>query len=270
MSATIAEKLGSGELQSGDTGHHEKLYLIRSETSEASAIGLLETTAPGTFGGLIRQTCRVSPVDGANDIWIGEVQYADPEEVEPDEGTTVFSFNTSGGSQHITQSISTSQKKAPTGKTAPDFKGAINATEKGSVDGVDIISPVYRWSETHVVASAKVTSTYKGYLFDLTGKTNNGTFDSFAAGEVLFEGASGSKRGDGAWEITYSFASSPNRTDLTIGAITGINKKGWEYLWVLYSDVADGGMLAKQPRAVYVEKVYEEGNFAKLNPDYTP
>ena len=270
MSATIAEKLGSGELQSGDTGHHEKAYVIQNETSEATALALLETTAPGTFGGLIRQTCRVSPVDGSNDIWIGEVQYADPEEVEPSEGTTVFSFNTSGGSQHITQSISTSQKKAPAGKTAPDFKGAINATEKGSVDGVDIITPVYRWSEMHVVPDAKVTATYKGYLFDLTGKTNNATFDSFAAGECLFEGASGSKRGDGAWEITYSFASSPNRTDITIGAITGINKKGWEYLWVLYSDVEDGGMLAKQPRAVYVEKVYEEGNFAKLDPDYTP
>jgi len=82
--------------------------------------------------------------------------------------------------------------------------------------------------------------------------------------------ASGSKRGDGAWEITYDFASSPNREGLTIGAITDIDKKGWEYLWVLYSDVEDGGMLAKQPRAVYVEKVYEEGDFAKLDPDYTP
>jgi len=29
-------------------------------------------------------------------------------------------------------------------------------------------------------------------------------------------------------------------------------------------------MLVKQPRAVYIEKVYEEGDFAKLNPDYTP
>jgi len=169
MSATIAEKLGSGELQSGDTGHHEKLYVIRSETSEASALSLLESTAPGTFGGLVRQTARVSPVDGSNDIWIGEAEYTDPEEVEPAEGSTVFSFNTSGGSQHITQSISTTDKKAPAGKTAPDFKGAINATEKGSVDGVDIIVPVYRWSETHVVPDAKVTNAYKGRLFALTG-----------------------------------------------------------------------------------------------------
>jgi len=270
MTAVIAEKLGSGELQSGDTNRHEKLYVIRDETSEASALSLLENTAPGDFGGLVRQTCRVNPVDGANDIWIGEAEYADLEEVEPAEGTSVFSFNTSGGSQHITQSISTSQKKAPTGKTAPDFKGAINATEKGSVEGVDIISPVYRWSVMHVVANSKVTSAYTGRLFALTGKTNDDSFDSFAAGEVLFEGVSGSKRGNGDWEITYSFAAQPNREDQTIGDITGVDKKGWEYLWVLYSEAESGGMLSKQPRAVYVEKVYEEDDFAKLSPDYTP
>ena len=270
MSATIAEKLGSGELQSGDTGHHEKAYVIQNETSEATALALLETTAPDTFGGLIRQTCRVSPIDGAGDIWIGEAQYVDPEEAEPVEGTSVFSFNTSGGSMHITQSISTSQKKAPTGKTAPDFKGAVNATEKGTVDGVDIITPVYRWSVTHVVGNSKVTSSYTGRLFALTGKTNDDSFDNFAAGEVLFEGASGSKRGNGDWEITYSFAASPNREDQTIGDITGVDKKGWEYLWVLYSEAESGGMLSKQPRAVYVEKVYEEDDFGKLSPDYSP
>ena len=270
MSATIAEKLGSGELQSGDTGHHEKAYVIQNETSEVTALALLETTAPDTFGGLIRQTCRVSPIDGAGDIWIGEAQYVDSEEAEPAEGTSVFSFNTSGGSMHITQSISTSQKEAPSGKTAPDFKGAVNATEKGTVDGVDIITPVYRWSVMHVVANSKVTSAYTGRLFALTGKTNSTAFDSFAAGEVLFEGASGSKRGNGDWEITYSFAASPNREDQTIGDITGVDKKGWEYLWVLYSEAESGGMLSKQPRAVYVEKVYEEDDFAKLSPDYTP
>ncbi len=77
--------------------------------SGTAALSLLETTVPGAFGGPIRQTCGVDLA----------------------EGSTVFSFNTSDGSQHITQSISTSQKKAPAGKTAPDLKGAINATEKG-------------------------------------------------------------------------------------------------------------------------------------------
>ncbi|MCK4601318.1 MAG: hypothetical protein KAU28_02550, partial [Phycisphaerae bacterium] len=62
------------------------------------------------------------------------------------------------------------------------------------------------------------------------------------------------------------FAASPNKTNLTVGEITGIDKKGWEYMWVRYADAEDAAAKAivKKPVAVYVEKVYEEGNFAVL------
>jgi len=58
----------------------------------------------------------------------------------------------------------------------------------------------------------------------------------------------------------------PNRTDLAVGDITGISKKGWEYMCFRYQDAADTAAKAivKKPMAVYVEKVYEEGNFAGL------
>ncbi len=83
---------------------------------------------------------------------------------------------------------------------------------------------------------------------------------------MLFLGASGTKRGGGDWEITFRFAASRNRTNLTIGDITGISKKGWEYLWVRYADAEDANAkaLIKKPVAVYVEKVYEEGDFGLL------
>jgi hypothetical protein len=65
---------------------------------------------------------------------------------------------------------------------------------------------------------------------------------------VLFLGASGSQRGTEDWEITFSFAASPNATGLTVGDITGIEpKKGWEYLWVRYADAEDAETLVKQP-----------------------
>ena len=56
------------------------------------------------------------------------------------------------------------------------------------------------------------------------------------------------------------------RTNLTVGDIVGINKKGWEYMWVRYADAEDATakVIVKKPVAVYVEKVYEEGNFAVL------
>ena len=43
-----------------------------------------------------------------------------------------------------------------------------------------------------------------------------------------------------------------------------VNKKGWEYVWVRYADAEDQDVLVKQPIAVYVERVYEEGDFAAL------
>ena len=58
----------------------------------------------------------------------------------------------------------------------------------------------------------------------------------------------------------------PNKTGLTVGDITDIDKKGWEYMWVRYADAEDATAKAivKKPVAVYVEKVYEEGDFSGL------
>ena len=48
--------------------------------------------------------------------------------------------------------------------------------------------------------------------------------------------------------------------------LVNINKKGWEYMWVRYADAEDAAAKAivKKPVAVYVEKVYEEGDFSTL------
>jgi len=135
-----------------------------------------------------------------------------------------------------------------------------------SVEGVDIAVPVYHFSKTHYLPDAIVTPAYRGTLFNLTGKVNGGAFNGFAAGECLFLGASGAKRGSGDWEITFRFAASPNVTNLTIGDITGVDKKGWEYLWVRYADSVDdtAKALVKKPIAAYVERVYEYGDFSLM------
>jgi hypothetical protein len=131
---------------------------------------------------------------------------------------------------------------------------------------VDITVPVYNFTETHYLPDSQVTMGYRGDLFRLTGKVNNASFKGLDAGECLFLGASGSKRGSDDWEITFRFAASPNKTGLTIGDIINIDKKGWEYLWVRYADAEDpaSNTLVKQPVAAYVEKVYEDGSFSSL------
>lgn len=204
-------------------------------------------------------------------VWTGTVEYTRPENERhtPETGDSSFSFDTGGGTQHITQSLETVGSYAASGN-APDFGGAIGVTHD-NVEGVDIIVPVYSFAETHYLDDEVVTNAYKGKLFHLTGKVCNASFKGLDAGECLFLGVSGSQRGSGAdWEISFRFAGSENKTNLTVGGITGINKKGWEYLWVRYQDVTEDSpglvapMVVKQPIAVYVEKVYENGNFADL------
>jgi hypothetical protein len=95
---------------------------------------------------------------------------------------------------------------------------------------------------------------------------NDIPFKGFAAGEVLFLGASGSQRGDEDWEITFNYAASPNVTGLMVGDIGPVSKKGWEYLWVRYEDAEDEDAMCvvKRPVQVNIEKAYEYGAFVTL------
>lgn len=266
MSVVCNENIDSRQITDGKAA--ELVYTISGTADEAAALTALKTAAPSVLYGLKRQPVSVEPVhvDTANPskcLWTGTVAYAPFEYQEPPQtGESVFSFDTGGGTQHVTQSLQTITRYPG---TAPDFKGAIGVTHD-NVEGVDITVPVYTFSETHYLPNSQVTNAYKMTLFNLTGKVNNGAFKGLAAGECLFLGASGSKRGTDDWEINFRFAGSPNRTGLAVGPITGISKKGWEYLWVRYSDVEDSisHTLVKQPVAAYVERVYDEGNFGSL------
>ncbi|MFB3894586.1 MAG: hypothetical protein ACE15C_21500 [Phycisphaerae bacterium] len=267
MPLTLTEKLDSRKWNTGDNASVEMVYILTGTSDDLTAKMLIENSTAETYNGLTRQSINLEPewVDTtrSDGQWVATVRYGvkPPAEV----GESSFSFDTGGGTQHVTQSISTINRYAPAGKTAPDFKGAVGVTHD-NVEGVDITVPVYAFSETHYLPDSVVTPAYKGTLFSLTGKVNNASFKGCAAGECLFLGASGSKRGADDWEISYRFAASPNRTGITVGDIAGISKKGWEYMWVRYADSEDvaAKAIVKKPVAVYIEKVYEEGNLAGL------
>jgi len=270
MPVTVTEKFESRSVSTGPGGSAELRYTIMGTDSDTTARALLESAAPPTFQALPLRGVRLEPAGPM--LWDGEAFYGEQTESSsspPETGESVFAFDTGGGAQHITQSLSTVGVFAPPGRTAPGFQGAIGVTAD-SVEGVDITVPVYQFTETHYLADAEVTPAYRGVLFSLTGKVNSDPFREFQAGEVLFLGASGSKRGasggGGDWEITFRFAASPNRTGIVVGPITGISKKGWEYLWVRYEDAEDAAAQAivKRPVGAYVERVYPEAAFAGL------
>jgi len=263
---SIAEKPTSRSATEGvDNNASATLeYIVRGTDDDAAVHALVQATIPAFYRGLSYQSYSIDPVhvdqSDAVGCWDVSAQYGvkDPQE-------STFTFDTGGGTQHITQSLETKGSYPAPGLVAPNFAGAIGVTHE-DVQGVDITVPVYNFGETHYIDDALVTDTYKGKLFSLTGKTNEDAFRNFAAGEVLFLGASGSKRGKDDWEISFKFAASPNVEDLEIGPITVASKRGWELLWVRYADAEDAAakVLVKQPVAAYVERVYEEGDFADL------
>jgi len=190
------------------------------------------------------------------------------------------SFDTTGGTQHITQAaqgsivgisgnaVTTASPERRFPPSAPMMDGAIGVDSNG-VNGVDIVSPQLQWQEQYDVPNAYITSAYIRGLAGITGTVNNASFRGFAAGEVLFLGCSGNQewddqKGRGPWSLTYRFAASQNVTNKTIGNISGIDKKGHEYLWVRYEDSISGTDLVKKPKAVYVDKVYMDGDFSGL------
>lgn len=199
-----------------------------------------------------------------------EKKGADDETQDPEPLRRARSFDTGGGTRHMTQA----EGERRYGVGAPDQQRAIGVDDD-RINGVDVIEPALNWSESYDVPAAYVTSAYIKAVSNVTGTTNNATFRTFDRGEVLFVGCSGTQewdeiKGDGPWTLTYKFVASPNAGSgqtlpaITIGSITGIEKRGHEYLWVRYAPDAVSGTLIKKPQHVYVNQVYREADFSLL------
>ena len=257
MPITIDEKFNSREATESESPTTELLYVVQGTDDDGLVKSLVAATAPAVYSGLKRDSFSVATLGGG--VWECTVRYV------KFENESQFTFDTGGGTQHINQAITTVNRYAAPGEVAPDFQGAIGVNQD-QIEGTDITVPVYNFTETHKIDASLVTGAYKSTLFFLTGRVNAAAFKGFARGEVLFLGASGAKRGDEEWEITYRFAASPNVTDLQLGNITGINKEGWHYLWIRFTDEEDNAakVLIKKPIAAYVERVYEYGDFSGM------
>lgn len=288
----IEELHESGEGEAGANEDTERVYGLEGSDDDAEVKTALLAHAPATINDIDgnpmqREGARVRPVHHVSGLWIGTVRYAKNATTTnnfPPVGTAGYSFDTSGGTQHITHSRATmgSYKSGSVTGSPPSFSGAIGVESDGvtaTVNGCDIDVPVYNWEETHILSGEQVTASYRVTAAILTGAVNNNGFRGFAAGEVLFRGARGSRRSDGRWEVSFSFSALPNVSggqllgeDFKVGDITITTKKGWDYVWVYYTEQSfsitlDGdaktikGMV---PTFAYVERVRPYGNLNEL------
>ncbi len=235
------------------------------ELLEARA-ALLEQS-PLFFGNLVRKEIGI-PERLARTAYAATVRYALPDKGDRPEGDDSgwgWSFDTTGGTSHVTQSIATIGNYGPGGRPAPDYRGAIGVSSD-SVEGVDVVTPNLSFTISRNFP-AIVPSQFLVMLAKFTGKVNATPFYGFAPGEVLFNGAGGSQSGIEPWNIQYKFTVSPNAENLTIGNIVVPFKRGWDYLWVRYADQMDTdstSKVIKQPISAHLVQVYHYVSFTGL------
>jgi hypothetical protein len=277
---TVTEKWNGRKLSDEDDNPTASItYYVEDAATEDVAIAAVksETDEYKSFAGTTLRRVRVTLDEMVieDSSWWCTAYYEESDIPEEDEPEPTRTWSTTGGTEHITQSLETMEKG---GAKVADFKQAIGFDGE-NVRGVDITVPVMTIEEIQYKTDDEITSTYVGDIFRATGKINETEVSSpygvFQPGELLFLGANGSKREDDIWEVTYRFAGLPNRTNFAVGDLTITSKRGWDYLWLQYeADVdeaaGDGGdkkAAIRKPVAYYVERVYEEIDFTDLDLD---
>ena len=276
MPGVVAERFDSRSAADGEQPALTLRYVVSGTCDQDAALTALAAATPEESGDLVRQTWRVEPVGDSSTYWIGTVEYGEPQATsyKTDEDGS-FEFDAArAGAIHMYQALEHVADYAPPGKTAPNHKGAINVVRDASglrVEGLDLALPAdaLAFAVTRYQSSINLST-----LYALTRCMNASEMSvnleeisgTFAPRELLFCGASGSRRGRGDWAVRYAFRASPSAADMTIGQITGIAKAGMDYLWVEYADEADdeAKALVKVPVAVHVERVWRTGNLSAL------
>lgn len=258
MPIVVSEHFTSRSL-GNDTA--QMVFKLVGSEDEGAIFDAAVMAAPGSFRSMDISGLSVKPEGGG--VWEATADYSSGAEKKKLTGDSTYTFDTTGGTQHITQSRETVGYGGPPGLT---FKNAIGVT-KDSVEGVDITVPVYAWTETHYLPITLIDPGYKRSLFFLTGCMNDAAFRGYERGEVLFKGASGSQRKISDVEITYHFAASPN-VEVATGTLSGLSttdiKLGWDYIWFSYVDDISGNFMIKKPLAVLIERVYRFGDFSLM------
>jgi hypothetical protein len=237
--------------------------------SEEDVLLFVETNTPAVFMGLFRNEITGDLIGPT--IWEVEIKFGTvpppawmQQVAQPD-----WSFSIDEETVHITNALAHVKSYAASG-TAPDHKGAINVQPDGAVDGTDVGVPSLTWSETLNLPYAAFGPTYLNILRNTVGCWNATAFRVWQPGELLLRKVSGKPAGLAYVQIDFTFAESKNTANFSVGAITGIDKLGWDYGWTEYEmtedETANRGV--SRPLAYHVERIRYSADFhALLLPD---
>jgi hypothetical protein len=255
MAIRWKEKRSSREATTNPAGKVLR-YTASGENDDAIVHSYALSVTPALYatpaGLLYRQDVRISPV--GFELYDVEVPYADKKH---DTGSFQLSFDTTGGTVHITTSKQTVNAYG-TGATTADHQQSIGVTGPDKdPEGAEIVIPVLKLTATFRHPHGVITIPQIKNLARWTGKVNSDPFLTFAPGEVLFLGCTGQEGTDAPTEIQYHFACNENLTNLSIGGITVANKKGHDLYWIQFKSAIANNAGTRQPKGVYVERVYD-------------
>lgn len=287
--ATVYEAYNSRVVNVGwDVGDAALYFFLIGETDDAAARADFAAQIPSTFQGLALLTVEgIEHIGGG--FWKATGKYGSPQRANIDGGfgdpgnpppepgdtggppeyssdTSVlgseFSFDISAQNEKIY--ISRATVASYPAIAAPDNKQLVGVTADGEVEGVDVLSPVFEFTVSVTVGF--ITRGYLQTLRDTVGTVNLAAFYGFNQGEVIFLGVSGQQKDANKITLTYKFGVRPNESfdlELVTGVET-ITKRGWEYVWVSYTNFEDVSQLVQRPKFAYVERLYVFGDFSAL------
>ena len=274
MSITVVESKLGRSMTSKDAS---RLYLIQGAFTEWEARTALlsapTTTIPAALGGLIRSSPDFDVEEVGPGFFHGTAKWVSPNLVSL-AGSKSFSFDSTGQTSHITNSLGNVHASWASGAFDRDTKGAINVSSDGSVGGADIIVPQTSFQIEITLDAGDFTQEYIKTVSYLVGKVNDSAYLGYQPGELLLAKASGSQKDYERATMQFGFMVSENG-QAEIEGLTPIDKYGWELLWVYYTDkesTTTPKYMMKVPTEMYTEQVYHYVDFDGLNipPDVAP
>lgn len=260
--------------EGGDPGLPKRTYHfgVKQCATASAARALVENwfgdTISTPYGVLYRGQAQINQV--AYNLWDVDLDYTS-RVITP--GQWTWDFDGTGVTEHITHSLETiacyPDGTPPSSGSAkgPNYKNAIG-WRNGEIVGADVIRPATKFTITATYPAGTFTLAYAKALGAYAGYMNSAAWLVWAAGEVRFLGPRVQDGSQTQSQATLQFEVSPNVTGLTVGAVTGVAKAGWDIAWVKTKKAtatADGITYPVDvPEFVYVERVNLTANFASV------
>ena len=258
----------------GTLTEYEVPYSVLEAADLAEAFEAVRAKAPAEFNGMSIDHFALDEVLSHNAYRIKAV-YAQGSAVPDTSGDTeekpTMSFECSAGNIHI---ISAIRQEKVYGDKDDELDSNVGCMigwngklgEGMEIAGVDVPTAGLRESYTKVMKTSNISTSFKRKVASLTGKVNNGSFKGWNAGEVMFMGMSYSAplKGNEKVTVTFSFNIQPNENNVRIADKSIGDKKGFEYLWVVYKSRRESNKPTAGIRAIYKAEVVESANFSDL------